>query len=83
MLKLEDYKTIFIVVGFVGSLIIASPILAFVIPKGASETFSELYVLGSNGMAEGYPLNVRQMRPTRSFSALAITWDPQPTTRCR
>jgi len=58
MLRLEDYKTIFIVVSIVGSLIIASPILASVIPKPATEAFSELYVLGAGGMVGGYPTNV-------------------------
>jgi uncharacterized membrane protein len=58
MLKLDDYKTLFIIVGFVGSLVIASPLLTYVIPSRASEAFSKLYLLGPSGTAEGYPSNV-------------------------
>lgn len=58
MLNLEDYGTIFILVSLVGVLVFASPALVFVFPSRAGERFSELYVLGPNRMAEGYPSNV-------------------------
>jgi len=59
MLKLEDFKTIFLIVSLVGSLIIASPALAFVLPPRVGEKFSELYILGPNHMAEDYPFNIK------------------------
>jgi hypothetical protein len=59
MLKLEDYKTIFIVVSLVGALVIAAPTLASILPTRATERFSELYVLGPNRVAEGYASNVK------------------------
>ena len=59
MLKLEDFRTIFLITSFVGALIISSPALAFLFPSLASESFSELYLLGPSRMAEGYPSNVK------------------------
>jgi hypothetical protein len=59
MWKLEDYRTVFVVVSFVGALIIASPVLAAILPTRASERFTELYVLGPSKMAEGYAFNVK------------------------
>lgn len=59
MLKLEDFETIFLLTSFAGALIISSPALAFVFPSQTSEKFTELYVLGSNRMAEDYPFNVK------------------------
>jgi hypothetical protein len=59
MLKLEDCETIFILLSLAGALAFSLPALAFVFPTGASERFSELYVLGPNRMAEDYPFNVK------------------------
>lgn len=59
MLSLEDYRTLFIVIGLAGILILAWPTLAYLLPARASERFSELYVLGPSRMAEGYPFNVK------------------------
>jgi hypothetical protein len=60
-MNLEGYKLIFVVVGLIGVLLIATPALANVIhlpsvPGGAQ--FSELYLLGSNNKAEKYPSNI-------------------------
>jgi hypothetical protein len=60
-MKLGDYKIIFIAVGLIGVLLIATPALSSVInlpsvPGG--EHFSELYLLGPNQMAANYPFNI-------------------------
>ncbi len=57
-MKLEDWKLIFVVVGLVGVLLFASPAIATLIRLPAGEPFSEIYLLGPNQMAEGYPYNV-------------------------
>jgi hypothetical protein len=57
-MKLGDYKLIFVAIGLVGVLLIASPAIAGVIPPPGSEQFSELYLLGPNKMAEDYPYNI-------------------------
>jgi hypothetical protein len=57
-MKLGDYKLIFVAIGLVGVLLIASPAIAGVIPPPGSEQFSELYLLGPNKMAENYPYNI-------------------------
>jgi len=67
MLKLEDYETIFVLASLVGTLLIASPALIFVFPSRAVERFSELYVLGPNRMAEGYPFNLKANETYRVF----------------
>jgi len=59
MLKLEDYRTIFLIVSLVGVPVITSPALVFVFPARGGERFSELYVLGPNRMAEDYPSNMK------------------------
>jgi hypothetical protein len=56
-MKLGDYKLIFVAIGLIGVLLIASPTIAGVIPPLGSEQFSELYLLGPNKMAENYPYN--------------------------
>jgi len=67
MLKLEDYKTIFIIASLAGTLIIASPTLASILPARGTERFSELYVLGPSRMAEGYAFNVKAEETYRVF----------------
>jgi uncharacterized membrane protein len=57
-MKLGDYKLVFIAVALVGVLIIASPSIAGVIRFPAGEMFSELYLLGPEQMAQGYPSNI-------------------------
>jgi len=59
MLRQEDFGTIFLIMSLLGSLIIASPALAFVLPPRVGERFSELYILGPNHMAEDYPFNIK------------------------
>ena len=57
-MKLNSYKLIFIVVGLIGVLLIATPALAGFIHLPGGEQFSELYLLGPNQMAENYPFNI-------------------------
>ena len=57
-MKLGDYKLIFVVVGLIGVLLIASPAIAGAIRLPGGEQFSELYLLGPNQMAENYPSNI-------------------------
>lgn len=58
-MKLEDYRILFAVTGFVLTLIATAPMLSMVAPFPKGERFSELWVLGPNHMAEAYPFNVR------------------------
>ena len=57
-MKLDDYKLIFVAVGLIGVLLIASPAIAGAIRLPGGEQFSELYLLGPNQMAENYPYNI-------------------------
>ena len=58
-MKLGDYKVVLIVVGLIGVLIIAAPVFADVVGSPPNvERFSELYLLGSDHMAQNYPYNV-------------------------
>jgi uncharacterized membrane protein len=57
-MKLEGYKLVFVVVGLIGVLLIATPALADFIRPPGGEQFSELYLLGPNQMATNYPSNI-------------------------
>jgi hypothetical protein len=58
-MKLEGYKLVFVVVGLIGVLLIATPALSGAIPSLPSEArFSELYLLGPNNTAENYPYGI-------------------------
>jgi hypothetical protein len=56
--NLGDAKLIYAFSCVALSLIILSPTLAMIVPFPSGEQFSELWVLGPNRMAEGYPFNV-------------------------
>jgi len=60
MMKLEDYKAVFVAVGLIGVLLFASPVLSLVLRLPGGEKFSDLYILGPGHMAEDYPFNVRE-----------------------
>ena len=60
MLKLDDYKVVFMSVGLIGMLLFASSTLSLVLHLPGGEKFSELWVLGPGHMAENYPFNVRE-----------------------
>jgi uncharacterized membrane protein len=57
-MNLGDYKLIFVTIGLIGILLIATPTLAGVIRLPSGEQFSELYLLGPDHMAENYPSNI-------------------------
>ena len=58
-MKLSDYRLIFVAVGLIGVLLIASPALSGAVPGlPGGEQFSELYLLGPERMAENYPNNI-------------------------
>jgi hypothetical protein len=58
MWSLNNWKVVFAAVGLIGVLVFCSPSMSFFVRAPAGERFSELYVLGSTHMAEGYPFNV-------------------------
>jgi uncharacterized membrane protein len=57
-MKLEGYKLVFVAVGLIGVLLIATPALTNFIRPPGGEQFSELYLLGPNQMAANYPSNI-------------------------
>ncbi len=57
-MNFEGYKLVFIVVGLIGILLIASPVLADFIHAPPDEQFSEIYLLGPNNSASNYPFNI-------------------------
>ena len=67
MLKIEEFRTIFFMASLVGVLAIASPTLFLVYPMADVEGFSELYVLGPNRMADGYPFTVKANETHKIF----------------
>ena len=59
-MNLEEYKSVFAVTVLGLILVTAFPTVSLVLPFPRSEErFSELWLLGSDHMAEGYPFNVR------------------------
>lgn len=59
-MNLEGYRTLFAAASLTLILMAAAPTISLVIPiPRSAERFSELWVLGPNRMAEGYPFNVR------------------------
>jgi hypothetical protein len=58
ILGLNEYRTIFIVAGLAGILVLGWPVLGGFLPARATERFSELYVTGPEGLADDYPYNV-------------------------
>jgi hypothetical protein len=57
-MKLEDYRIVFITVGLIGVLLIASPAIAGAVRLPGEEKFSELYLLGPDHLAENYPFDI-------------------------
>jgi hypothetical protein len=67
-MNLEDYRTLFLVLTLVLVLVAVSPVLSVVVPfGGGSESFSELWLLGPDHMAEGYPSIFRDGEVYRVF----------------
>ncbi len=57
-MNFEGYKLVFVAVGLIGVLLIASPALADLIQAPPGEQFSELYLLGPEKSAANYPFNI-------------------------
>ena len=57
-MNVRKYPALFFVVLAILALLVASPVLSRVLVFPRTEFFTELYVLGSNGMAENYPFNI-------------------------
>jgi hypothetical protein len=57
-MKLNSYKLVFVGVSLIGMLLIASPALSMVLPSLSTQTFSEIYLLGSDQKFADYPYNV-------------------------
>jgi len=58
-MNLEDFKLLYVLSCIALGFIILSPTLAMVIKLPSGERFSELWILGSDHMAENYPSNVK------------------------
>ena len=59
-MKFQDYRLMFQVACLVFVLLAASPALSLVVSfPNSGEKFSELWLLGSNHMAEDYPFNIQ------------------------
>jgi hypothetical protein len=57
--NLEEYRTLFAATSLALILVATVPVVGLVVSfPGSGESFSELWVLGPNHMAEGYPFNV-------------------------
>ena len=57
-MDVRDYQVLFLVVVAVSALLVASPALSRLLVWPRTEFFTELWILGPNHMAEGYPYNV-------------------------
>lgn len=57
-MNLSEYKVLFIVVTAVVALFVASPALSKLLVYPKTEFFSEMWLLGPNHKAEGYPYNI-------------------------
>ena len=59
-MKFRDYRTVFQVISLALVLLAASPALSLIVsfPQGG-ESFSELWLLGPNQMAEDFPFNIQ------------------------
>ncbi|MGD8506062.1 MAG: DUF1616 domain-containing protein [Candidatus Bathyarchaeota archaeon] len=60
MVKIEEYRSLFVAGSLVLILVAAVPTLSlFIQVPGSSETFSELWLLGPTRKADGYPFNIQ------------------------
>jgi hypothetical protein len=57
--NLKDYKLVFVALGLIGILVIASPIINAFLPASQGDQFSELYLLDSEHLTENYPFNIK------------------------
>lgn len=59
-MNLEDFKLLYVLSCIALGFVILSPTLAMVVRLPSGERFSELWILGSDHMAEDYPFNVKE-----------------------
>ena len=64
-MKLKQYKLILISIGLIGALLIAAPAISGLPSLPQGEHFSELYLLGPERMAQGYP---RDIVPNKNYT---------------
>ncbi len=57
-MKLKDYKRVFIASGLIGILLFSAHANANLFPTATSEPFSEIYLLGSDNMAQDIPFKI-------------------------
>ena len=57
-MNLDEYRITFVVVTAIVMLLVASPAMSTVLVYPRSTFFSEMWLLGPDHMAEGYPYNV-------------------------
>lgn len=58
-MKLNDYKHLFITIGLIGVLFIASPVLVELISFPSGEQFSEIFIIGSDNRVTSIPFNIK------------------------
>ncbi|HUK85567.1 MAG TPA: DUF1616 domain-containing protein [Candidatus Acidoferrum sp.] len=57
---LRSYKTIFVTIGLIGVILLASPTIALLIKVPSGQQFSGIYILGSDHTLGNVPFNVKQ-----------------------
>jgi hypothetical protein len=57
-IHLDNYRVVFASVGLIGILIFASPIIFLLVKAPPGQTFSEIYLLGSNHTLRNIPFNI-------------------------
>jgi hypothetical protein len=58
MWNLTTYKTIFAIIGTIGIILLCAPTIAAFVKIPAGESYTEMYLLGPNHTASGYPHNI-------------------------
>ena len=59
-MNLKKYRIAFVVATFIVALLVASPALQRLLVLPSPERFTELWLLGTNHEAQGYPFNITQ-----------------------
>jgi len=57
-MRLQEYRVLFMAVTGILALLVASPALSRLLVLPRTEFFSEMWILGPNHKAEGYPFNI-------------------------
>lgn len=58
-MQLESYKIIFITIALIGILLFASPTIGLLIGYPTGEKYSEIYILGMDGLLNNVPLQIK------------------------